>query len=227
MTDLHTCFKVFRIRVWSCRRFIGSRHNSRFTRELKYVDPTYPFFLPMPGLVRNCPSPSSHHPTILLIALRRHKLEDTTIPIKDTHPQRVIFLVCLFLKSVASPKIPNAPVNAIEIAFQAVTKSICFRPAKKYAISSFGKTLYHVTVLFISSSETPSACLPITTTVEERYAVKPYCSRTAVRYSDARNIRGTRVRMKRIAGDIPNFVEVQTYDDILRKMRQIVELKEG
>ena len=32
--------------------------------------------------------------------------------------------------------------------------------------------------------------------------------------------------VKRIAGDIPSFVQVQTYDDIFRKMRQMVELKE-
>jgi len=32
--------------------------------------------------------------------------------------------------------------------------------------------------------------------------------------------------MKRIAGDIPSFVQIQTYDDVLRKMRQLVELKE-
>ena len=32
--------------------------------------------------------------------------------------------------------------------------------------------------------------------------------------------------MKRIAGDIPSFVQIQTYDDVLRKMRQMVELKE-
>lgn len=32
--------------------------------------------------------------------------------------------------------------------------------------------------------------------------------------------------MKRIEGDVPNFVTIQTYDDILRMMRRMVELKE-
>jgi hypothetical protein len=36
----------------------------------------------------------------------------------------------------------------------------------------------------------------------------------------------TEEEMKRIAGDLPDFVVVQTYDDLLRKMRRMVELKE-
>jgi len=37
----------------------------------------------------------------------------------------------------------------------------------------------------------------------------------------------TEEQMKRIAGDVPSFIQVQTYDDILRKMRRMVELKEN
>jgi antiviral defense system Shedu protein SduA/AAA domain-containing protein len=62
-------------------------------------------------------------------------------------------------------------------------------------------------------------------TVYERYGITAYRPSTLIvigRQPESL----TEEEMKRIAGDIPAFVQVQTYDDVLRKMRRMVELKE-
>jgi hypothetical protein len=62
--------------------------------------------------------------------------------------------------------------------------------------------------------------------VQERYGLTSYRPSTLIvigRQPES----VTEEEMKRIAGDVPNFVQVQTYDDVLRRMRRMVELKES
>lgn len=63
-------------------------------------------------------------------------------------------------------------------------------------------------------------------TVQERYGLTAY--RPAALIVIGRQPETvSEEEMKRIAGDTPQFVEVQTCDDVLRKMRRMVELKES
>jgi len=61
--------------------------------------------------------------------------------------------------------------------------------------------------------------------VQDRYGLTAYRPSTLIVIGrQPKNL--TEEEMKRIAGDVPDFVQVQTYDDVLRKMRRMVELKE-
>jgi Domain of unknown function (DUF4263) len=62
--------------------------------------------------------------------------------------------------------------------------------------------------------------------VQERYGLTAYRPSTLIVIGRQPDI-VSEEEMKRIAGDVPSFVEVQTYDDVLRRMRQMVELKES